>query len=59
MTPLTLLHMPTLLEPLAYVDAGASTVADVRLSMRCFAGPRPVPVGMVWLEKYVSHICNN
>ena len=56
---MTLITTPTSLEPLAYVDAGASTVADVRLSMRCFAGPRPVPVGVVWLEKYVSQIVSN
>lgn len=56
---LTLLRTPTPLEPLRYVDAGGSTVADVRLSMRCLAGPRPVPVGIVWLKKYVSQIGSN
>lgn len=58
-TALTLLRTPTSLEPLAYVDAGASTVDDIRLSMRCLTEPRPVPVGIVWLKKYVSQIGNN
>ena len=59
MTPLTLLPTPTSLEPLAYVDAGASTVADVALTGWCLTQPRPVPVGIVWLETYVSPIGRN
>ena len=59
MTPLTRIDPPTHLEPLCYLDAGESTIADARLTLDVIAWRQPIPTGIVWLDRYVSLIGNN
>ena len=57
--PLTALRDFPVMQPFAYLDAGGSTAADVRVTAVAFAGPRPVTVGIVYQDRYVVQIGRN
>ena len=59
MPTLTRLDCPTALDPLRYKEITPSTLDDVALTAHCLTLPRPVPVGVVWGERWVWLVGTN
>jgi len=59
MPTLTRLDCPTLLDPLRYEELSPSTVDDWELTAHCFTQRRPVPVGVVWGQRWVWLVGGN
>lgn len=59
MTPLTPIWHTTLLPEREYWLAGVDDLQDRYLTYQHWSQPRPMPVGIVWLEQFVSLIGSN
>ncbi len=59
MPPLIPIWFPCVLPERTYWPAGQDALKDRYLTYQCWSRPRPMPVGVVWLEQYVSAISSN